>query len=68
MENRVRTQWSRGQVAFSAGWMAQAGFAALTLDIRHGLLDFASFLNVLGVENLSPMVLKKTPVSPTQGY
>lgn len=68
LENRVRTLCSQGQTAYS-GWlhlpnafsaelMAQAGFDALTLDLQHGLLDFASALGVLQAlkaETLAPM-------------
>jgi 4-hydroxy-2-oxoheptanedioate aldolase len=57
MENRIRTQWSRGQAAlsgwlhipsgFSAELMGGAGFDALTLDLQHGLLDFSTALGML---------------------
>jgi len=66
--NRVREVWQARGVAYS-GWlhipdplsaelMAGAGFDALTLDLQHGLLDFASALNVLRAlerANLSPL-------------
>ena len=52
MGNAVRTAWAQGRSvingwlaipsAFSAEVMAQAGFDSLTVDLQHGVQDYAS--------------------------
>ena len=52
MTNRIRAAWAEGRAvingwlaipsAFSAEVMAQAGFDALTVDLQHGVQDYAS--------------------------
>lgn len=56
-ENRLRTLWQEGGAAltgwltipssFSAELMAHAGFDCLTIDIQHGLIDYAAAVPML---------------------
>jgi 4-hydroxy-2-oxoheptanedioate aldolase len=56
-ENRLRTLWGQGRPvlngwlgvanAFSAEVMAQQGFDALTIDLQHGVIDYAQMVGML---------------------
>jgi 4-hydroxy-2-oxoheptanedioate aldolase len=56
-ENRLRTIWKAGQAAvngwlaipngFSAETMAHQGWDTLTIDLQHGVVDYAGMVNML---------------------
>ncbi len=56
-ENRLRTLWQQGQAAingwlavpnsFSAEVMAQQGWDTLTVDLQHGVIDYAQMVTML---------------------
>ena len=56
-ENRVRTLWGRGEAVvngwlaipnvFSAETMAHAGWDSLTIDMQHGVVDYAAAVSML---------------------
>ena len=55
--NRLRTRWQNGGAAltgwlsipssFSAELLAHAGFDCLTIDVQHGLIDYAAAVTML---------------------
>lgn len=68
-ENRVRTLWASGKAAvngwlaipsvFSAETMAHAGWDALTIDMQHGVVDYAdavSMLTAISTTSVTPLV------------
>lgn len=68
MANRVREIWNRGKVAlnvfltipnaFAAELMAQGGWDAMTVDMQHGVHDYASMLacfQALQAHSVTPM-------------
>lgn len=56
-ENRLRSQWAAGQAvvngwlaignSFSAETMAHQGWDALTIDLQHGVVDYAAMVTML---------------------
>jgi 4-hydroxy-2-oxoheptanedioate aldolase len=56
-ENQIRTLWQNGEAAltawltipsaFSAELLAHAGFDCLTIDVQHGLMDYAMAVHML---------------------
>ena len=68
-ENRVGTLWGRGEAVvngwlaipnvFSAETMAHAGWDSLTIDMQHGVVDYAaavSMLTAISTTETTPMV------------
>ncbi|HTN50621.1 MAG TPA: aldolase/citrate lyase family protein [Burkholderiaceae bacterium] len=65
-ENRLRTLWSTGQAAvngwlaigngFSAETMAHQGWDSLTIDLQHGVVDFAAMVTMLQAISTTPTV------------
>ncbi|MBK8049439.1 MAG: 2,4-dihydroxyhept-2-ene-1,7-dioic acid aldolase [Anaerolineales bacterium] len=68
-ENRIRTLWQNGEAAltawltipsaFSAELMAHAGFDCLTIDVQHGLMDYAgavAMLQAIATTDCTPLV------------
>ncbi len=67
-ENRLRKLWGRGHAtvngwlsipsSFSAEIMAAAGFDSLTIDLQHGVVDYAEavrMLQAMGASGVTPM-------------
>ncbi len=65
-ENRLRTLWSRDQAAvngwlavpnaFSAEVMAHQGWDTLTIDLQHGVIDYAAMVGMLQAISTTPTV------------
>jgi 4-hydroxy-2-oxoheptanedioate aldolase len=65
-ENRVRTLWQQDQAvvngwlavpsSFSAEVMAHQGWDALTIDLQHGVIDYAQMLTMLQAISTTPTV------------
>jgi 4-hydroxy-2-oxoheptanedioate aldolase len=65
-ENRLRTLWHRGEPVFN-GWlavpsgfsaevMAHQGWDSLTIDMQHGVIDYAQMLTMLQAISTTPTV------------
>ena len=65
-ENRLRTLWDQDQAvvngwlavpsSFSAEVMAHQGWDALTIDLQHGVIDYAQMLTMLQAISTTPTV------------
>jgi 4-hydroxy-2-oxoheptanedioate aldolase len=65
-ENRLRTLWQQGQAAvngwlaignsFSAEVMAHQGWDTLTIDMQHGVIDYAAMVTMLQAISTTPTV------------
>ncbi len=65
-ENRLRALWKQGQAAvngwlavpnaFSAEVMAHQGWDSLTIDLQHGVIDYAQMLTMLQAISTTPTV------------
>ena len=65
-ENRLRTLWQEGQAAvngwlaipnsFSAEVMAHQGWDSLTIDLQHGVIDYAQMVTMLQAISTTPTV------------
>jgi 4-hydroxy-2-oxoheptanedioate aldolase len=65
-ENRLRALWSQDQAAvngwltvgdsFAAETMAQQGWDALTIDLQHGVIDYAAMVPMLQAISTTPTV------------
>lgn len=65
-ENRLRTLWQAGGAAvngwlaipngFSAETMAQQGWDSLTIDLQHGVVDYAGMIGMLQAISTTPTV------------
>ncbi|MFO1219257.1 MAG: aldolase/citrate lyase family protein [Burkholderiaceae bacterium] len=65
-DNRLRTLWAQGQTAvngwlavphaFSAEVMAHQGWDSLTIDLQHGVIDYAQMLGMLQAIGTTPTV------------
>lgn len=65
-ENRLRTLWQNDQAAvngwlaiansFSAETMAHQGWDSLTIDLQHGVIDYAQMLGMLQAISTTPTV------------
>jgi 4-hydroxy-2-oxoheptanedioate aldolase len=63
-ENRLRTLWQNRQVAvngwlavpsaFSAEVMAHQGWDTLTIDLQHGVIDYAAMVTMLQAISTTP--------------
>ena len=65
-ENRLRTLWAAGQAAvngwlaipngFAAEVMAHQGWDSLTVDMQHGVIDYAAMVSMLQAISTTPTV------------
>ena len=71
-ENRLRTMWAADQTAvngwlaipdsFSAEIMAHQGWDTLTIDLQHGLIDYAAMLPMLqAISTTSTVPIVRVP-------